>query len=67
MPLLTAAYVNQGHIIHAKPPTRVNPTWCCLELGKGQSGRIEDKLLAAYLIHSVKVPDSKFVWASLRR
>lgn len=59
---LTAAYGNQGNIIHAKPPTRVNPTWVCLELYKGQPGKIEDKLLTGYLIQSLKILDPELIF-----
>lgn len=55
--LLTAECVNQADIIHAKWPASVNPTWRCLELGKGQSGRTEDRMLAAYLIQLLKSLD----------
>lgn len=58
----TAAHVNQDYIIHAKPPTWANPTWCCLELHKGQSGKMEDELLTGYLIQFLKILDPKFIF-----
>lgn len=60
---LTAAYINQDIIIQAEPPTRVNPTWFCLELN-GQAGK--NGRQAAFWIFDAVVENSgpKLFWTS---